>query len=696
MATKLALILAASLLASCGNAYAWQPKAPTGGGDDPVTEIPDAPPKAGWVRAQLINGVPVLTDTRDGTIVVARARDSLYEADKRSDVLAPSVSMLPKEGGCDLVLNFHNDRAVPMKIGRIRIGNINLGPNVTWQDFDDVGQDARANAETWVPQAWVYPENIYSPVAVFRNDKYAVGVSLHYPVIEWEHQARLMIRSPRNPAYDATQRGWEIEFRLSSIGEKGAKLAYDAILQPGERRTYTIAIRVTDRSDEWVRTLVPYRDYFQSLYGGVDYVRDPRPVNGGTLAAKANVSGANPDGWAVPADIRMDRNGWRPLATQLTERAGWDRHMLWHAPGHYKQDRTTPFWYATAWNRDPELAQVFDKNKAFGPLLASGDQLGFWWTFSALIRDRSGNIVGIDPDDPWMMQQGYNEIDAVARTGATLVGMDAFSGSYSPGWNRYKWIKNLHERQPQIKFILEPHNSDVMHNLAPTWIEGLRGDQNAKSPDDFIRIRQSHILADLLNPGHETWMGWDYRFHRSVLNIQWPDSSMIAADAERIASMGYVPCIFWSRGLSRDVRAVESWKHTIPADIRAGGASGDAHATSSIALPNGFLPIDDGGGEQVKGEPPPTLVPAPGQTAGVVRVRRVPGAGQYAGEQLETTDNGATQRSFRSGSNAASPVKSRFFFKPSEVRRAIAHAMAPAKPAEKDKGESTLANVSDE
>src|SRR5262249_40830480 len=121
-----------------------------------------------------------------------------------------------------------------------------------------------------------------------------VGISLMYPLLDFRHGVEARLISPGDQ-YAAPVRNWEVYFLL------------DSDLLPGQSRTYTLAVRMTPNSNEWVRTFTPYRSYFLGLYGGLQYFGDPFPVSGATVAAPSCQTASDPRGFCDPA--RPDLSG---------------------------------------------------------------------------------------------------------------------------------------------------------------------------------------------------------------------------------------------------------------------------------------------------------------------------------------------------------------------------------------------------
>src|SRR5262249_27335170 len=146
---------------------------------------------------------------------------------------------------------------------------------------------------------------------------------------------------------------------------------------------YVVSVRVLKNSSEWVRTLVPYRNYFRSVYGGVRYTRETGPVTAQMAADTGGCSASNPMGWL--GGYRPDLQGWGVLAKKLREQpAGWSGTMVWLPSGSYwhNPQNNFPCWPASTWMTSPLLATVFDPVNGLPSVPRAGKQLGFWWGHS--------------------------------------------------------------------------------------------------------------------------------------------------------------------------------------------------------------------------------------------------------------------------------------------------------------------------
>jgi len=478
-----------------------------------------------------------------------------------------SIELVPQPDGADLRVTLHNPSSASIPCGDFYIGGIRLNNRITYYDMRN---DARPVAldnhgGPFFHRSFVYPNQTYSPVAVFGDRRYTFGISLLYPILEYEHNVELQLESPGG-GFTLGGTNWEQRLRIQGQ------------LAPGETRTYVITIRVVPAGENWLRTLVPYRDYFNGLYGGVRYTRDPRPVLHYVAAQTDSISPSNPYGFFQPKR-RPDIYGWKPTADYLRERAreGWQRVMIWTPTGLFQHNQrfNYPFLFMTQMRNVPAM------NSSMGELrgLASDMQVGYWWGNSQLVLDSWNTDTGepFDPDNPDHVRRGFAELDLAVSLGATTIGLDTFGRT--PVWDSYRWLEMMRERAPGVTFITEPVRADILHTLAPTLVFASKG-----------RAQTPKILADFLLPGHETW--GLIRFGDIEADLGRPLSQAERhAEVVRVAALGYVP-VFGDRNANPTdpaFQAAESWRTTVPQDLRiervgASGPDGSGHPDGTRAV----------------------------------------------------------------------------------------------------------------
>jgi hypothetical protein len=536
--------------------------------------IPAAVPSSGSADQPLVtsylndDNLPVMT-ALDGTPLLKAKGVSLYTNSRTKSTIEPNVELIEHPTGFDLHLTFHNNTNKPMGLGTVRMGTFALGTDITYQDFATISTPRRAKADTFKSLVWNYPNRIYSPAFVLRNDSYAVGISIQYPIMDYHHGIRLALRSARDRYAQGEHGGWVIEYQYTDYGDRtpANKLYYPILLQPGQTRSYTISVRATDRPNEWVRTLVPYRDFFRSTYGGVSYQRDPRPILGVIPAGAVLATPENPRGFKA---FRPDLNGWTRFINTIKSNRGWRRVMIWTPSGVYRVNTKNnyPFQFTTGWLDDPELATATDPVKGL-PALARTMDLGLWWGRSLQVADKwdDDELEDFNPDNPKHVAAAFAEMDLAVQAGATIIGLDAFTHRRTPIWKAYSWLQTLKSRYPKVRFVTERVSCDILHTLTPTYFRGHTDWDAPDTPSDLNRITNPHYMADFLLPGHETWGAMSYDGVKKYFGYR-PDAEEVRRDIADVASKGFVPLFYTNIDLLHSYPAAQSWLYTVPKDLQ--------------------------------------------------------------------------------------------------------------------------------
>jgi hypothetical protein len=524
-------------------------------------------------RVSMDAGRVRLVDARDNKSIIVPTQTALHDYLPRKQIpLVPSVELIDEHNGFNLVYTFRNTTTEVQPLGTIRIGGLNLGKNISYRNFDQTGQLEQAAHNTWGQKTWAYPQDFYSPVVVLENAKYVISASIHYPILDLKHDVRVGFKAYSGPAPASGEKDlWELELKLSEpfIGKGRERVPNPATLKPGESRSYTVAVRVTDRKDRWMETLVPYRDFFHGLYGGVDYERETAMIKPVSIAAEPNITNDNPKGFS--RRYRPDLVGWDPVIQDILSTEGFDDFVLWCPTGVFKKNRqyNFPFQFTSSWAADNKLATATDRRIGLPRVPSGGKDLGFWWGRSTQVMSGWDNGVAatLNPKNSGHRAAAFAEMDKALAAGATIIGLDLFHTSVMPLWDLAPWLQTLESRYPSVRFVTEPRSCDVLHNISPTYYRGHNDRFRPSSADKIDVIRTPMFLADFLNPGHETWGAFRYGGYMHFFGQTITDDR-VQADMNRIASMGYVPVFFHSTTPARPYQAAESWLTTVPADLR--------------------------------------------------------------------------------------------------------------------------------
>jgi len=536
--------------------------------------------------------------------------------------LVPRRDLTVVADGIDIRLTYFNNTDEPQPMGTINVGDLRLG-DVTevldartgadrWNRFDRTTNPQKTSTLSW-------PGDLYSPIAVIRDTRYTVGFSIQYPALEYRHAVNMRIGDGRRYSTDGGPY-WFVRIELPTS------------LAPGQTRSYTLSIRVAPRSESWLKTIVPYRDYFRATYGSVQYTRDPRPVTGAAVAFQHELSPGNQRGF-VHQNLRPDVHGWRPWARELTARRslGYQRNMIWAAAGIYRenQDKNYPPNSLTPMDDIPmmrdskaELANVASPNMQVGFWLGYATKFARLWDTPEPYRDITlGNA-----EEEGLL---FRELDLAASLNSTLIGLDAFV-SNDP-YFIHTLLAKIRQRHPNMKYIAEVSPPDLTHLYAGAFL--FEWD---------VRDNERPMLADFIVPGHETWVAvWGTQMQRDL--GRRPTIAEFVAAYQRYSDAGYTILDVNAIPVPSTLLAARSWEVTVPASLREPGSTGTppggtlAGSNTSGNTPGApqGQPGQPQGQGQTQGGTPPANPPAPPQAGGPA----APSAGSATtgGTQLLTT-----------------------------------------------------------
>jgi hypothetical protein len=502
------------------------PPVPTG----PTLHCVVSKTESGW-RARMSDGTLLFTAWRPANTAP-------------TGFLAPSsVTVSPKTNGVSIEWVFTNTgtaAAVPidLELPPLAVGST---PKIVDASFLGMPSPISASETPWI--GGVYPRNLYSPITAFKWSGHAVGISLIYPVMEYRHDASLVAR-------DIGGGRWLPMVALSNAkvgGHWSTVLAYPASVPPGGEKRYTVEIRANAGSS-WTETVEPYREYFRSTYGPVRYTRDGRTIRAIQLAMGDRQTSVNPDGWITESG-RPDLNGYITVANIIRGNLlKAERTILWTPTGLYQQNVALnyPFRFATRWtDANASSAMRNAPNVLSSIATRPGQSWGLWWGRAAHTQSRwdSSDFKPLSLSDPLTMTLAKAELNAALATGAKIIGLDAFTHDHSPIWELRPWLEQMVNSNPGVVFCTEGRNPDVMHIVAPTWVDAF-GTNKLKRVEGTLLLSR-FVLADWLNPGHETWAGlmWN-RSDRSDLRTPTTGSTARAQETHRLQTLGFVPVLF--------------------------------------------------------------------------------------------------------------------------------------------------------
>lgn len=449
----------------------------------------------------------------------------------RGTPLVPTRELVSAANGFDIRFTYTNTTEAALPMGGIQIADIRLGERVEvldarhgtdkWSVLDRT-RDAQRN----VSGAW--PADLYSPVAVIRDSDMIVGASVQYAAIEYRHGVSVTVGSRPNEAGQT----WAIWFD------------FPGQISPGQTRIYTLSVRLASRSESWLKTLVPYRDFFALTYGGVQYARDPRPITAAGIAFEQDTSPGNPRGFAYP-NLRPDINGWRPWAKEITARRtlGYQRTMVWAASGVYAANKQRNY-PANALSPMDDIPAMRNSKAELANAASPSMQIGYW------LGSATRYETGWDSAEPSKAitlgneeEEGhlFRELNFAASLNAKFVGLGGLN-SEDP-YFLHTWVTKIKQKQPKLKLVAEGAVADIVHAMVGSFLYEWDVSEDEKP-----------VLADFLLPGHEMWVSvWGQAMTKEL--GRRPTFAEFIRCYERYAANGFIPV---------DVNAV-----TIPANLMA-------------------------------------------------------------------------------------------------------------------------------
>ena len=376
-----------------------------------------------------------------------------------------------------------------------------------------------------------YPWQSYSPVLGIKDDRTMVGAALIYDVFG------LMCEVHTNYRYDKRNKSWTFIFKpvLRIVKNKQGKRNWaPAMLAPGELTTFNLSLAAENAGD-WLKTFVEYRNYFRKYFGGQRFYRksnDPifaYSISSGPL--KKQLTKENPR--AFNLSLKIHEKGWKDFP-EIVKKTGYDkgfrRMMIWGSVGRQtKHPKTNMAWEIGSGWIEPQK----NTENEFKKLSRMGMTVGLWWGRAFAISGGfdSGHRHPWNPDNPKDNAAAFKELDAAYKRGVRLIGCDAVT-SYILGkdWTPSSKVSFmniyplLHERYPNMKFIVEPAACDFLHLQGPSFM----WDSNVNGPFEF---------ADYLVSGAETNVAMKRRYMANE-KCDWQKRF------DQLRKWGYTPIVF--------------------------------------------------------------------------------------------------------------------------------------------------------
>lgn len=445
--------------------------------------------------------------------------------------------------GFDVEYSVTNRSSEPLTVSELPTPPLRLGETIAAYDFQGSGWPELLTLREAFIQG-TYPNELYSPVAVLRTADISVGVSVIYPILDYKHDVSIAVES-------AGTNAWRVAVNLSNPGKPGyIWWPHPAKLPSGASRVWRLCFRFTSQSERWSDTLSPYVQWFRTTYGKVSYSRDGRPIRGFAVASPADQKSDNPEGWAETIG-RPDIDGYAKVAWKLNSLLkDSSRVILWAATGLATRNSSLnyPHQFASRWtdqNKSVPVGLRSAPDELRSIHAPNGAEWGLWWGHAAQATPCFDCIpqTAIDPSDPSQLADVLRELNCGTSLGAKIIGLDAFAHECDPLWRLVPLLEALCRAAPNVKFCTEGKACDILHRLAPTWLDAYQTKPFRSGGHE--RIKGPLLLADLVLPGHETWAGMVFdRSDDARLFGPNPDPKALTRAVQSVISWGYVPVVF--------------------------------------------------------------------------------------------------------------------------------------------------------
>ncbi len=414
-----------------------------------------------------------------------------------------------------------------------------------------------------------YPWQCYSPVLGLRSGDVAIGAAMLYDAfgLKWEIHT--------NYRYDAASGMWTLIFQPSSAevitDEGGARRLDTKELAAGETASFAITLQVTPAA-EWLSSFSEYREFFRKRYGERRQQVDLRPIFAWSLSSGPQaqiVTEENPRGFN-PLPVQVD--GWKGFPELIREKGvahNFERLMIWGSVGRYREHPGSNMAWEIGSGWVPEQVATEGEFRRLSEEL--GLQVGLWCGIAFSISEGwdTGRRHPWDPDNTADTAAIFRELDLARDRGARLIGLDAtLSGLASKGGRPdamtvfTRLMPMLHERYPEMRWIIEPAACDFLH----LWGSSFIWEKNIGQPFEF---------AEYLAPGQEIVVALKQSEPRiSDMNLNWQER------VEELMFWGCTPLVF-SDSQGRQVTVPEwqspaSWPTEIAATVGDLGVRFDA------------------------------------------------------------------------------------------------------------------------
>lgn len=498
--------------------------------------------------------------------------DILSSQVKFGNYINTTFSVTPKSDGYDVVVTYTNDGPTTQSWGdpRQRIGYFYIDGFLVGNKFGYVDTQYDSSVvlgeslyENYNGVSREYPFSKFSLTNNVIGQTYSSGVSIKYNQILNPLQVEEVTESKNN---SVTSR-----FRwATSIQSDDLSIVNKDCLRKNETFQFTISVRITRDVRNWVQTLEPYKSYFAQTFGGVSFVKDPRPIKINNLAEICNSRAFGYNDYVSVGNQDPSIYGWAWWSNKIKDNyitQGYERQLIYNFAGLYGNGNVNnnPFFM---------LAPLFDISNEF-PHSSSGPHVdtnfncpgsGVFTNNPQLLKGTVYMIRDAIQEVPSVgLYQGHgtqihrkwepeiNEINKAvdALSGNSLVidfllneldlsnyylkancyGLDAFSRGFDTLFQGDSFLNFAISNYSGTKFLLNQWNNDISCTKSSIYLT---------SSFNNIPLSGPNIVADYLLSGNEICSIIDMSDISSAFPLEQFSFNVLKNRMAALARWGYV------------------------------------------------------------------------------------------------------------------------------------------------------------
>lgn len=400
------------------------------------------------------------------------------------------------------------------RIGSIYIDGLMIGPK-----FSIVNNFSGSNItecetiyEDYSGIEYSYPFDKFSPTLNVIGQTYASGISVKYDHISTKKNIKCVINSYNGTV--TSKIGW-----FSEIQSDNNSIANADCLQYGESFEVTVSVRISRDIRNWVTTLEPYKTYFAQNYGGMKFMKDPRPIFIINTAMDLQSSPFYYFDYQSPGNQSPSLYGWAWWMNAIKynyKTLGFERQLMLSLSGLYNtgSDLNYPFYVVgplldtigefphssitkhllyqgTIYMiRDAiQEVPVFGMHQGYGTLFHKK-----WNPDSRIDKVKASQFLSYKNGS--IYDSFANEWDLINYyLKANMLGLDKYSYGLESNDETIKFLDHLNSSYSGMKLITESTPDDIACTNSVSLLSSINSD---------IPISGPNIISDYILPGNET------------------------------------------------------------------------------------------------------------------------------------------------------------------------------------------------